>query len=93
MPMPDGEVGLTKLTSIQLRSLIALTSIAPPAPGSLSVAVAPWIVKARSITSFATPGTVLPFSSVTSAFLNASAAKWIWTLPRPTVTALEAPMV
>ena len=62
MPMPDGEVGLTKLTSIQLRSLIALTSIAPPAPGSLSVAVAPWIVKARSITSFATPGTVLPLA-------------------------------
>ena len=56
-------------------------SIVPPAPGSVSVAVAPSTVNVATIWSFAAPATTLPFSSVTSAFLKLPAVNVTVTVP------------
>ena len=56
-------------------------SMVPPAPGSVSVAVAPSTLNVATIWSFAAPATTLPFSSVTSAFLKLPALNVTVTVP------------
>src|SRR5436190_5768395 len=67
-------VGGSNDKSIQLRSLRSLTSIDPPAPGSLIVPLAPTTVKVSDVAALPAP-VVVPASVVMSAFLNAPAAK------------------
>ena len=68
---PPGEVGATKSTSTQFRSLNSRTSTLAPAPGFTTVAVAPFTVKLSVSARLAMPDTTLPLAMVVSAFLNA----------------------
>ena len=74
-------VGAWKSTSSQLRSFSAFTSTEPPAPGSMTFAVAPSTWNSSEIASFAVPTIGFPSSPVTSAFLKLLAAKSTVTVP------------
>jgi hypothetical protein len=71
-----------KVTVIQARPLMMLTSMLEPGVGSTIVAVAPVIVNRRVVAALPAPVVVTP-PAVTLAFLNAPAENRTSTVPMP----------